>query len=63
MPVNEVGDSAHNFFAQENLSQGQYSCALSGYWPLDKGLWVSNQKQIGSPSSNTLSYAPKQPGN
>ncbi|XP_024972466.1 uncharacterized protein LOC112511185 isoform X3 [Cynara cardunculus var. scolymus] len=60
MPGNGVGDRVHNFFAQENLSQGQHSHAVGGNSPSDNNLWVSNQKQIGSPSLHTKAYDPEQ---
>lgn len=49
MPGNEVGDRVHNFFGQENLSQGQHhSQAGHGNWPgLNNNLFVGNQRQIG----------------
>lgn len=60
MPGNEVGDRVHNFLTQEDLSQGQHSHAVGGNWPSDSGLWVSNQKPNGSPSSITKAYGPQQ---
>ncbi|KAK7411354.1 hypothetical protein VNO78_02787 [Psophocarpus tetragonolobus] len=46
MPGNEVGDRVHNFFGQENLSQGQYhSQAVDGNWPgLNNNLWAGSQR-------------------
>ncbi|XP_061342987.1 uncharacterized protein LOC133289133 isoform X2 [Gastrolobium bilobum] len=51
MPGNEAGDRVHNFFGQENLSQGQYhSQAVDGNWPgLSNNLWASNQRSAGVP--------------
>lgn len=61
MPGNEVGDRIHNFFGQENLSQGQHhSQVVDGTWPgLNNNLWVGSQRQIGAPhlSSNLKSYS------
>lgn len=60
MPGNEVGDRVHNFFGQDNLSQGQHhSQAVDGNWPgLNNNLWVGNQRQIGTlPTSNPKNYS------
>ncbi|KAI4343944.1 hypothetical protein L6164_011232 [Bauhinia variegata] len=56
MPGNEVGDRVHNFFGQENLSQGQYhSQAVDGNWPgLSNSLWVGNQRTTGAPFISNL---------
>lgn len=56
MPGNEVGDRVHNFFGQENLSQGQHHPqAVDGNWPgLSNNLWVGNQRQVGSPVNSSL---------
>lgn len=56
MPGNEVGDRVHNFFGQENLSQGQHhSQAIHGNWPgLNNNLLVGNQRQIGAPFISNL---------
>lgn len=65
MPGNEVGDRVHNFFGQDNLSQGQHhSQAVDGNWPgLNNNLWVGNQRQIGTlPTSNPKNYSVQQPG-
>lgn len=64
MPGNEVGDRVHNFFAQDNLSQGQnQSQVVEGNWPvLNNNLWVGNQRQIGVQSSNQKNYTPHQSG-
>ncbi|XP_071721953.1 uncharacterized protein [Rutidosis leptorrhynchoides] len=50
MPGNEAGERIHNFFGQENLSQGQHHQQLSdGTWPgQSNNLWVGNQRQIGA---------------
>ncbi|KAJ9677564.1 hypothetical protein PVL29_022511 [Vitis rotundifolia] len=64
MPGNEVGDRVHNFFGQDNLSQGQHhSQAVDGNWPgLNNNLWVGNQRQIGTlPTSNPKNYSVQQP--
>lgn len=52
MPGNEVGDRIHNFFAQENLSQGQHhSEIVDGSWTgISDNSWVGGQRQIGTPS-------------
>lgn len=65
MPGNEVGDRVHNFFGQENLSQGQHqSQAIDGNWPgLSNNLWVGGQRQIGGPFISSLkNYNVQQPG-
>ncbi|CAL0307187.1 unnamed protein product [Lupinus luteus] len=51
MPGNEVGDRVHNFFGQENLSQGQYhSQAVDGNWPgPSNNLWDGSQRPTGAP--------------
>ncbi|KAF1867548.1 hypothetical protein Lal_00049977 [Lupinus albus] len=51
MPGNEVGDRVHNFFGQENLSQGQYhSQTVEGNWPgLSNNLWDDSQRPTGAP--------------
>ncbi|GAV85279.1 hypothetical protein CFOL_v3_28717 [Cephalotus follicularis] len=56
MPGNEVGDRIHNFFGQENLSQGQHhSQVVDGTWPgLSNNLWVGNHRQIGAPLISNL---------
>ncbi|KAL5544589.1 hypothetical protein UlMin_008373 [Ulmus minor] len=64
MPGNEVGDRVHNFFGQENLSQGQHhSQTIDGNWQgLNNNLWVGGQRQIGSPfNSNLKNYNVQQP--
>ncbi|XP_015883312.3 uncharacterized protein LOC107419093 [Ziziphus jujuba] len=64
MPGNEVGDRVHNFFGQENLSQGQlHSQTIDGNWPgLSNNLWVGSQRQIGPPFiSNLKNYSVQQP--
>ncbi|XP_027363907.1 uncharacterized protein LOC113871183 isoform X2 [Abrus precatorius] len=56
MPGNEVGDRVHNFFGQENLSQGQYhSQVVDGNWPgLGNNLWAGNQRPTGVPFISNL---------
>ncbi|KAL3024889.1 hypothetical protein AAZX31_04G149400 [Glycine max] len=56
MPGNEVGDRVHNFFGQENLSQGQYhSQAVDGNWPgLSNNLWAGSQRSTGVPFISNL---------
>lgn len=59
MPGNGVGDRVHNFFAQENLSQGLRS--QDGNWPVNDNLgWVGNQKQFGASDSSSRNYNPQQ---
>ncbi|KAG5148937.1 hypothetical protein AAZX31_06G191900 [Glycine max] len=56
MPGNEVGDRVHNFFGQENLSQGQYhSQTVDGNWPgLSNNLWAGSQRSTGVPFISNL---------
>ncbi|XP_052174842.1 uncharacterized protein LOC127789850 [Diospyros lotus] len=57
MPGNEVGDRVHNFFAQENLSQGQQDSQVDGTWPvLGNNLWPGSQRHIGLPNSVLKNY-------
>ncbi|XP_044476428.1 uncharacterized protein LOC123203983 isoform X2 [Mangifera indica] len=63
MPGNEVGDRIHNFFGQDNLSQGQHhSQVIDGSWSgLNNNLWVGGQRQIGAPLiSNLKNYSVQQ---
>ncbi|XP_042954000.1 uncharacterized protein LOC122290409 isoform X1 [Carya illinoinensis] len=50
MPGNEVEDRVHNFFGQENSSQGHHHSQTGhGNWPvLNSNLLVGNQRQIGA---------------
>lgn len=56
MPGNEVGDRVHNFFGQENLSQGQHhSQAGHGNWHgLNNNPLVGNQRQFSASSISDL---------
>ncbi|XP_054805029.1 uncharacterized protein LOC129308067 isoform X2 [Prosopis cineraria] len=56
MPGNEVGDRVHNFFGQENLSQGQYhSQVVDGNWSgLSSNLWAGGQRAAGAPFISNL---------
>ncbi|XP_028763510.1 uncharacterized protein LOC114721808 [Neltuma alba] len=56
MPGNEVGDRVHNFFGQENLSQGQYHSQLvDGNWSgLSSNLWSGGQRAAGAPFISNL---------
>ncbi|THG09141.1 hypothetical protein TEA_006380 [Camellia sinensis var. sinensis] len=58
MPGNEVGDRLHNFFAQDNLPQGQHhSQVVDGSWPVpSNNPWAGSQRNIGLPSSNSKNY-------
>ncbi|XP_059303693.1 uncharacterized protein LOC132055746 isoform X1 [Lycium ferocissimum] len=58
MPGNEFGDSVHNFFAQDSLSQVQHnSPVVDVNWPTSRGnMWAGSQRQIGVLSSNTKNY-------
>lgn len=66
MPGNEVGDRVHNFFGQENLSQGQYhSQVVDGNWSgLSGNLWAGGQRAAGPPFiSNLKNFNVQQLGN
>ncbi|KAJ8773017.1 hypothetical protein K2173_028194 [Erythroxylum novogranatense] len=54
MPGNEVGDRIHNFFGQEDLSQGQHHPqVVDASWPgLSNNLWAGNQRQFGANIKN-----------
>ncbi|KAG6745878.1 hypothetical protein POTOM_050388 [Populus tomentosa] len=50
MPGNEVGDRIHNFFGQDNWSQGQHQAqAVDGTWNgLNNNPWAGSHWQIGT---------------
>ncbi|GFZ12148.1 dentin sialophosphoprotein-like protein [Actinidia rufa] len=58
MTDNEVGDRVHNFFSQDNLSQGQHhSQVVDGSWQvLGNNLWAGSQRHVGLLSSNSKNY-------
>ncbi|GFZ03518.1 hypothetical protein Acr_16g0001420 [Actinidia rufa] len=57
MPGNEVGDKVHNFFALDNLSQGQHhSQVVDGNWPGGNNPWAGSQAHMGLPASNSKNY-------
>ncbi|XP_055825761.1 uncharacterized protein LOC129894216 [Solanum dulcamara] len=58
MPGNEFGDSVHNFFAQDSLSQVQHNSPVADInWPTSRGnMWAGSQRQIGVLSSNMKNY-------
>ncbi|KAF7123679.1 hypothetical protein RHSIM_Rhsim12G0151500 [Rhododendron simsii] len=62
MTGNEVGDRVHNFFAQDNLSEGQHhSQVVDGSWQVvGNNPWVGSNQHIGLPSSNSKNYNPQQ---
>lgn len=64
MPGNEVGDRVHNFFGQENLSQGQdHSLAVDGNWQgLSNNLWVGSQRPPSVPFISNLNFNQQQSG-
>lgn len=65
MPGNEVADKVHNFFEQDNLSQGQHQSQVpGGNWPLpNSNLWVGSQRQVGTQlASNLKTYGVQQSG-
>jgi hypothetical protein len=65
MPGNEAVDRVHNFFGQENLSQGQYhSQAVDGNWPgLSNNIWAGSQRSSGVPFiSNLKNFNQQQSG-
>ncbi|KAA8541021.1 hypothetical protein F0562_024841 [Nyssa sinensis] len=58
MRANEVGERVHNFFAPDNLSQGQHHRqVVDGNWPvLGNNPWVASQRHIGGQSSNPKNF-------
>ncbi|XP_011007288.1 PREDICTED: uncharacterized protein LOC105113012 isoform X3 [Populus euphratica] len=65
MPGNEVGDRIHNFFGQDNWSQGQHQAqAVDGTWNgLNNIPWAGSHWQIGtSLISNLKNDNVHQPG-
>ncbi|OVA18896.1 hypothetical protein BVC80_8939g13 [Macleaya cordata] len=56
MPGNEVADKVHNFFEQDNLSEGQHQPQVArGNWPfLNNNQWVGNRRPIESHISSNL---------
>ncbi|KAL8547116.1 hypothetical protein ACS0TY_006728 [Phlomoides rotata] len=59
MPGNELGDRVHNFFAQDNSSQGQHqSHALEGNWPVNNSnFWVGSPRQIDVLNSTSKNFS------
>lgn len=59
MPGNELGDRVHNFFAQDNSSQGQHqSHALEGNWPVNNNnFWVGSPRQLDVPNSTSKNFS------
>lgn len=50
MPGNEIPGSIHNFFEQDNPSQGYQSQVGDGGWPiLNNNPWANTQRQNGAP--------------
>ncbi|XP_043723672.1 uncharacterized protein LOC122670758 isoform X2 [Telopea speciosissima] len=63
MPGNENADKIHNFFDQDNLSQGQHQLQITGgNWAvLNNNLWAGGQRPIGTPiNSNSKNYSLQQ---
>lgn len=57
MPGNEAGDRVHNFFAEDNLSQGQHqSQAVDGSWPGSISFGAGSQTHNGLPNSSSKDY-------
>lgn len=56
MPGNNIADTVHNLFEQDNLSLGkQQSQVVGGNWPLlNSNAWVGNQSQNGMPPKFNL---------
>ncbi|KAG6410254.1 hypothetical protein SASPL_128307 [Salvia splendens] len=63
MPGNELGDRVHNFFAQDNSSQGQHQThGLEGNWPVpNNNFWVGSPRPVGVVNSSTKSYSGQNP--
>ena len=64
MPGNEIPENIHNFFEQENSSQGRQSQVGVGGWPvLNNNPWVGIQRQNGAPVTfNSKNYTPQSSG-
>lgn len=64
MPGNELGDRVHNFFAQDNSSQGQHqSHALEGNWPVNNNnFWVGSPRQLDVLNSTSKNFSPQNSG-
>ncbi|MCD7458229.1 hypothetical protein HAX54_037592 [Datura stramonium] len=58
MPGNEFGDSVHNFFAHDSLSQVHHNAPVTDVnWPTSRSnMWAGSQRQIGVLSSNSKNY-------
>ncbi|XP_057791905.1 uncharacterized protein LOC131008842 isoform X2 [Salvia miltiorrhiza] len=63
MPGNELGDRVHNFFAQDNSSQGQHqSHGLEGNWPVpNNNFWVGSPRAVDVLNSSTKNYSGQNP--
>ncbi|KAL1553443.1 hypothetical protein AAHA92_14120 [Salvia divinorum] len=63
MPGNELGDRVHNFFAQDNSSQGQHQThGLEGNWPVpNNNFWVGSPRPVDVVNSSTKSYSGQNP--
>ncbi|KAJ4975051.1 hypothetical protein NE237_008225 [Protea cynaroides] len=63
MPGNEIADKVHNFFDQDNLSQGQHQLQVTGgNWAVSSNPWAGGQRQIGTPpTSDSKCYSVQQP--
>ncbi|VFQ86668.1 unnamed protein product [Cuscuta campestris] len=62
MPGNEFGDRLHNFFAQENFSQGQNQAqVLDGNWQALNNHAFGSQRSHSVQGPNTKSYNLQQP--
>ncbi|KAJ6844786.1 uncharacterized protein M6B38_293880 [Iris pallida] len=58
MPGNEAPEHIHNFFEQDNSSQGHQSQVGGGNWPFLNNPWVGTQTENGIPPTfNSKNYA------
>ncbi|KAJ6799435.1 uncharacterized protein M6B38_207280 [Iris pallida] len=58
MPGNEAPEHIHNFFDQDDSSQGRQSQVRGGNWPFLNNPWVGTQTQNEiPPTSNSKNYA------
>lgn len=59
MPGNELGDRVHNFFAQDNASQGQHqSHVLEGNWQVpNSNFWVGSPRPVDVLNSSSKNFS------
>lgn len=64
MPGNELGDRVHNFFAQDNASQGQHqSHVLEGNWPVpNSNFWDGGPRPVDVLNSSSKNFSGQNSG-